>query len=77
MLQSDPDFFSAYTLIIASNVEPQLEMDLAEILWKGEQLINNADVSVGKGRWTGCPSYLHSQLWIHWKDRSPAQGALR
>jgi len=33
---SDPAFFTSFTLIIASNVEPNLEVRLADLLWEGE-----------------------------------------
>lgn len=32
---SDPTFFTSFTLIIASNVEPELEVQLADALWEG------------------------------------------
>lgn len=35
LLATNPDFFLSYTLIIASGAEPQVEAQIAELLWKG------------------------------------------
>ena len=33
---SDPAIFTSFTLIIASNVEPELELRLADLVWDSE-----------------------------------------
>lgn len=43
LLQTNPDFFLSFTLIIASGVKPQTELALAELLWKGKLQVNIAD----------------------------------
>ena len=36
LLMSDPEFFTSFTLIIASNIEPSLELRLADLLWESK-----------------------------------------
>jgi hypothetical protein len=36
LITFDPDIFLSYTLIIASNIDPALELQLADLLWSGK-----------------------------------------
>ncbi len=52
---SDPAFFTSFTLIIAGNVEPSLELQLADLLWESK-LASRPSLSLARFREGGLAS---------------------
>ncbi|RSH77611.1 uncharacterized protein EHS24_003171 [Apiotrichum porosum] len=65
LLASEPNFFLSFTLIIASNVPPKLEEDLAELLWHTSATVGQPDIPLVSIRTSGLTGRMQIQLREH------------
>ncbi|WWC86452.1 uncharacterized protein L201_001329 [Kwoniella dendrophila CBS 6074] len=65
LLVSDPDFFTSFTLILATNVEPSLELQLADLLWEASASVGGPDIPLITIRNSGFIGRVEIQLREH------------
>ncbi|OCF74002.1 amyloid beta protein binding protein 1 [Kwoniella mangroviensis CBS 8886] len=65
LLVSEPDFITSFTLIIASNIEPSLELQLADLLWDVSNSVGGPDIPLISIRNSGFIGRVEIQLREH------------
>ncbi|WVN89131.1 uncharacterized protein L203_104347 [Cryptococcus depauperatus CBS 7841] len=65
LLITDPQFFLNFTLVILSNVDPDLELQIANLLWKTSEVASNLDIPLISIRSSGFASRMQIQFWEH------------
>ncbi|WWD09605.1 hypothetical protein V865_007733 [Kwoniella europaea PYCC6329] len=65
LLISEPDFITSFTLIIASNIEPTLELQLADLLWDVSNSVGGPDIPLISIRNSGFIGRVEIQLREH------------
>ncbi|WVQ61992.1 uncharacterized protein L199_000125 [Kwoniella botswanensis] len=65
LLVSEPDFITSFTLIIASNIEPSLELRLADLLWDVSNGVGGPDIPLIAIRNSGFIGRVEIQLREH------------
>jgi hypothetical protein len=43
LLEHDPDWFLSFTMILGVNLDPEFELTLSDLLWKGETMRSPAN----------------------------------
>ncbi|WVQ82675.1 hypothetical protein IAT38_004807 [Cryptococcus sp. DSM 104549] len=65
LIASDPEFFLSFTLIITSNVEPSLELQIADLLWQTSANSEGSDIPLIAIRNSGFVGRVEVQLREH------------
>ncbi|WWD17675.1 hypothetical protein CI109_102116 [Kwoniella shandongensis] len=65
LISSEPDYFLSFTLIIASNVEPSLLLQLADLLWDASATVGGPDIPLIAIRNSGFVGRVEIQLREH------------
>ncbi|WVR06064.1 hypothetical protein IAU60_003092 [Kwoniella sp. DSM 27419] len=65
ILANEPDFVTSFSLIIASNVEPDLELQLADLLWQASSTVGGPDIPLIAVRNSGFVGRVEIQLREH------------
>ncbi|KAL1413018.1 hypothetical protein Q8F55_000767 [Vanrija albida] len=65
LLATDPNYFLSFNLIIASNITPQLELQLSDLLWKNSAIPGHHDIPLLSIRSSGLTGRLQIQLREH------------
>ncbi|ORY29355.1 hypothetical protein BCR39DRAFT_532469 [Naematelia encephala] len=65
LLQSEPFFFTSFTLVIATNVDPDVELALADLLWQASSEVGGPDIPLIAIRNSGFCGRVEIQLREH------------
>ncbi|KAL7419270.1 hypothetical protein Q5752_006107 [Cryptotrichosporon argae] len=65
LLESEPDFFTSFTLIIASNLPPTIESRIADLLWQASEAVGGPDIPLIAIRNSGFIGRIEIQLREH------------
>ncbi|WVF70271.1 hypothetical protein IAT40_005060 [Kwoniella sp. CBS 6097] len=65
LITSDPDFFTSFTLIITTNIEPALELRLGDLLWQVSAGVGGPDIPLIAIRNSGFVGRVEIQLREH------------
>ncbi|WVQ97631.1 hypothetical protein IAU59_004745 [Kwoniella sp. CBS 9459] len=65
LITSDPDFFTSFTLIITTNIDPGLELRLSDLLWEASASVGGPDIPLIAIRNSGFVGRVEIQLREH------------
>ncbi|ORX37378.1 hypothetical protein BD324DRAFT_625903 [Kockovaella imperatae] len=65
LLKSEPDFFTSFTLALCCDVDPDLELSIADLLWQHSSTPGNRDVPLMSIRNSGFIGRISIQLREH------------
>ncbi|WRT64346.1 uncharacterized protein IL334_001278 [Kwoniella shivajii] len=65
LVSTNADFFTAFTLIIASNIEPSLELQIADLLWEASLTVGGPEIPLIAIRNSGFVGRVEIQLREH------------
>ncbi|KAK4684019.1 NEDD8-activating enzyme E1 regulatory subunit, partial [Tremellales sp. Uapishka_1] len=65
LIRTNPDYFLSFTLIIVSNIEPALELELADLLWSASSHPDGPDIPLVAIRNSGFLGRVEIQLREH------------
>lgn len=77
LLESDPAFYLSHNLIITSNIPPQLEERIADLLWQSESYLGRTDASLLDAPKAGHPIDVDPHVGSDWPPPDPGPRALR